>query len=112
MKSPFADDQSYIEERFPSFKIEKGFAEEDELWKPDIRETDEHMQIRGQRALDRLFGSGPDHADETCKWLRFLRCMVRSPLNLQIYRSRLTLATCETSSRCWATNLTHSRRGR
>ena len=61
------DLQTYIQKTFPQFKIEPGFEEEDVFWKPDIRETDEQMQIRGQRGLDRLFGNGPDHADETCE---------------------------------------------
>ncbi|WRT65747.1 uncharacterized protein IL334_002695 [Kwoniella shivajii] len=48
--------KSYIQKRFPTFNIEDGFAEEDELWTPDDRETDAHMQMRAQRAMDRLFG--------------------------------------------------------
>ncbi|WWD16468.1 hypothetical protein CI109_100894 [Kwoniella shandongensis] len=48
--------KTQIQERFPNFKIEEGFTEEDELWKPDDRETDAHMQMRSQRAMDRLFG--------------------------------------------------------
>ncbi|OCF75050.1 phosphoglycerate mutase [Kwoniella mangroviensis CBS 8886] len=55
--------RTYIANRFPTFKIEEGFAEEDELWKADDRETDAHMQMRAQRAMDRLFG--PDGAKET-----------------------------------------------
>ncbi|ODN83924.1 phosphoglycerate mutase [Cryptococcus wingfieldii CBS 7118] len=48
--------KSIIKERFPAFTIEDGLTEEDELWKPDDRETDEHMQFRARRAMDRLFG--------------------------------------------------------
>lgn len=40
-------------------------TEEDELWKPDERETAENMQMRMRRALDRLFGK--NGASETCK---------------------------------------------
>jgi hypothetical protein len=54
-----------IQERFPTFRIEKGFSEEDGLWATDWRESDEEMQIRGRRALDRVFG--PGGAEETCE---------------------------------------------
>lgn len=36
-------------------QLEEGMSEEDELWKPDDRETDEHMQMRMRRAMDRVF---------------------------------------------------------
>ncbi|ORY22492.1 histidine phosphatase superfamily [Naematelia encephala] len=49
--------KSVIQSKFPLFTIEPGFAEEDELWTPDHRESDLSMQIRSQRALDRIFGS-------------------------------------------------------
>ncbi|WVN90699.1 uncharacterized protein L203_105941 [Cryptococcus depauperatus CBS 7841] len=52
-----------IQKRFPDFIFEEGFAENDELWKPDDRETEEHMQMRAQRAMDKLFG--PSGAKET-----------------------------------------------
>ena len=58
------DNQSVIAERFPEFDFEDGFTEADELWKPDERETEEHMQIRAQRAMDRMFGEGG--VKETC----------------------------------------------
>ncbi|KAK8861615.1 hypothetical protein IAR55_002438 [Kwoniella newhampshirensis] len=48
--------KTQIQKRFPTFSIEEGFTENDELWKADDRETDAHMQYRSQRAMDRLFG--------------------------------------------------------
>jgi len=51
-------------ERFPEFIIEKDFVENDELWKDDDRESEVRMQIRGRRALDRVFGE--NGASETC----------------------------------------------
>lgn len=45
-----------LAKQFPRLKFEDGFVENDELWKADERETDAHMQLRSQRALDRLFG--------------------------------------------------------
>lgn len=50
--------RSYVQKRFPGFAIEEGFAEEDELWKVGERETDEHMQVRMRRAMDRVFSKG------------------------------------------------------
>ncbi|OWZ31903.1 phosphoglycerate mutase [Cryptococcus neoformans] len=55
--------KSVLQKKFPNFKIEEGLTEEDELWKADDRETDAHMQMRAQRAMDRLFGK--DGAKET-----------------------------------------------
>jgi hypothetical protein len=50
--------------RFPFLRMEAGFSEEDELWKPDERETDAHIQHRTRRAMDRIFdGAVP----ETCE---------------------------------------------
>ncbi|EJT46043.1 hypothetical protein A1Q1_05425 [Trichosporon asahii var. asahii CBS 2479] len=50
-----------IRERFPMVKIEPGFTEEDELWLPDDRETDAHMQLRARRYMDRIFaGEAPE----------------------------------------------------
>jgi broad specificity phosphatase PhoE len=60
-----AEPKTYIAERFPTFKIDESVTEEDELWKEDIRETDQMMQVRGQRALDRVFSKGG--AEETCE---------------------------------------------
>ncbi|KAL1406365.1 putative phosphoglycerate mutase pmu1 [Vanrija albida] len=47
--------KAYISKRFPMVKIEDGFTEEDELWRPDDRETNTHMQHRMRRAMDRIF---------------------------------------------------------
>ncbi|ODN76564.1 hypothetical protein L202_05225 [Cryptococcus amylolentus CBS 6039] len=53
--------KSVIQERFPTFKIEPGFSEQDDLWKAEDRETEEHMQLRARRGLDRIFGAeGPE----------------------------------------------------
>ncbi|KZT59347.1 phosphoglycerate mutase [Calocera cornea HHB12733] len=43
-----------IQERFPTFSIEEGFTEEDELWKPDYRETEGEMVVRAARGLDKI----------------------------------------------------------
>ena len=51
-------------------------SEHDELWKPDDRETDEHMQMRMRRALDRMFGTGG--ASETCESSASFQCSYRN----------------------------------
>lgn len=44
-----------IRTAFPDFSIEKGFTEEDELWMPDVRETDVERDLRIRMVLDRIF---------------------------------------------------------
>ncbi len=38
--------RSIIEERYPQYKIEAGFTEQDVLWKPDERESDPERDAR------------------------------------------------------------------
>lgn len=45
-------------------RLESEMSEHDELWKPDDRETDEHMQVRMRRAMDRVF----DGTYSTCEF--------------------------------------------
>jgi hypothetical protein len=52
---PLLTSKSTIESRFPSLLIEPNFEEHDIYWKADDRETNESMQTRGRRALDRVF---------------------------------------------------------
>ncbi|KAK4169806.1 histidine phosphatase superfamily [Cladorrhinum sp. PSN259] len=51
--------RSYLEKTFPGFIIEDGFAEEDELWKPDARETRAQHAVRVTKVLDELFEKDP-----------------------------------------------------
>lgn len=44
-----------IQARWPQFEIEKGFAENDPLWVPDVRESDEHLTARMKTLLDDIF---------------------------------------------------------
>ncbi|EON68714.1 hypothetical protein W97_07972 [Coniosporium apollinis CBS 100218] len=46
---------STILERYPDYTAEKGFTEEDELWRPDVRETDEEMTARLTKFLNDVF---------------------------------------------------------
>lgn len=46
--------RSYLVQNYPQFNIEEGFTEEDELWRPDHRETDDEMTRRLQEALDEI----------------------------------------------------------
>ncbi|KAG8973651.1 hypothetical protein FRC05_008587 [Tulasnella sp. 425] len=56
--------RSEIHRAFPEFNIEKGFREEDLLWKPDIRETNEERDARVKRVFDKIL-----QTDDTCGWL-------------------------------------------
>ncbi|KIN95230.1 hypothetical protein M404DRAFT_330939 [Pisolithus tinctorius Marx 270] len=47
--------RTYINQTFPEYSIEDGFAEEDELWRPDIRETEADVDVRVKAALDMIF---------------------------------------------------------
>lgn len=46
---------NYIKGHYPNYAIEEGFAEEDPLWDPDLRESDEHMVARLKALLDDVF---------------------------------------------------------
>ena len=49
--------KSFIRERYPEWKFEEGFKEEDPLWSASERESDEAMDVRSRRALDDVFES-------------------------------------------------------
>ena len=44
------------------FAFEPGFTEEDLVWQSGVRETKEHVKIRAQSVLDRIF----DDTEDTC----------------------------------------------
>lgn len=84
--------KTILQKRFPYFKIEEGLTEEDELWKADDRETDAHMQMRAQRAMDRLFGK--DGAKETYISLTAHSAILRNLLAV-LHHQAYPLATGE-----------------
>lgn len=47
--------RTYIEETFPGFDIEEGFAEKDRLWDSLKRETHAEIDARIKRVLDMIF---------------------------------------------------------
>ncbi|KAI9849943.1 MAG: hypothetical protein M1837_000157 [Sclerophora amabilis] len=47
--------RTHIHESFPSYRIETGFKENDELWMPDIRETNADQDVRLKKLLDDVF---------------------------------------------------------
>jgi broad specificity phosphatase PhoE len=49
--------KTYIHENFPSYRIEDGFTEIDELWVALHGETDVGEDIRSKKVLDRVFGA-------------------------------------------------------
>lgn len=84
--------QSVIAERFPMVSIEKDFEEHDLLWFPNDRETDEAMQTRMSRAMDRLFNGA---APETCTCsLMFSRHSPRLSFALHIIEWHLRHLRC------------------
>jgi hypothetical protein len=59
---------TYIHSKFPSFEVEEGFSEEDELWNADVRETAEEQEIRVRAALENIFD---DPETGTCVFHKF-----------------------------------------
>lgn len=55
--------RSYIHERFPEYEFEDGFQEEDKLWDPKIRETQNQVDERAREVLDHIFEKD---ASSTC----------------------------------------------
>ncbi|KXN88386.1 putative phosphomutase PMU1 [Leucoagaricus sp. SymC.cos] len=47
--------RSWIHNRFPSFRFEDGFEEEDVLWDAEVRETKEGVTERARKVLDHIF---------------------------------------------------------
>ncbi|PPQ72225.1 hypothetical protein CVT24_002353, partial [Panaeolus cyanescens] len=47
--------RSYIASAFPSFEIEEGLTEQDELWDADVRETKAQVSHRARKVLDLVF---------------------------------------------------------
>lgn len=52
--------KTFIHNRHPTYNIEKGFTEEDELWTSTHRETPAEQNVRIRRFLDNLFESDWD----------------------------------------------------
>jgi broad specificity phosphatase PhoE len=49
--------KTYIQNSFPSYKIEEGFTETDELWEEGIGEVPIDQDVRSKKVLDEVFGS-------------------------------------------------------
>jgi hypothetical protein len=49
--------KSVIAADFPRYQFESSFAEEDELWDPKVRESDEHRNRRLLELLDDIFAT-------------------------------------------------------
>ncbi|KAH0566506.1 hypothetical protein GP486_000087 [Trichoglossum hirsutum] len=47
--------KAYIHENYPSYTFELGFAESDELWVPNLRESDSAQTKRSKELLDDIF---------------------------------------------------------
>jgi len=51
--------KTYLSRVYSTFGFEEGFTEEDLLWDPDVRETDEEFAVRARAALDMIFTTDP-----------------------------------------------------
>jgi len=51
--------KTYIAQVYPGFDFEEGFAEEDVLWDPNVRETDPEIAVRARAAMDSIFTTDP-----------------------------------------------------
>ena len=47
--------KTYIQTTFPGYRIEEGFTETDELWRPLFQETETDQDIRSREVLDDVF---------------------------------------------------------
>jgi len=47
--------KTYIHENYPTFTFEDGFPEDDPLWDPVVRESDEAQDKRSKEVLDDVF---------------------------------------------------------
>ena len=47
--------RSEIQAAFPEYSFEEGFAENDQLWTPDYRETYDDIDRRARHVLDMIF---------------------------------------------------------
>ncbi|EIN12161.1 phosphoglycerate mutase [Punctularia strigosozonata HHB-11173 SS5] len=79
--------RSYIRATFPSFEIEDGMTEEDELWDPVVRETKAQVDARARAVIGRVFGK--DGAETYVSitahggWINaFLRVVGHAPVRL------------------------------
>ncbi|KAM0168490.1 hypothetical protein ACHAPF_010951 [Botrytis cinerea] len=77
--------RTFIHESFPSYKIEKGFAENDPFWKALEGEVSIDQDIRSKKVLDDVFGSDDhtwlsitSHSGEIASILRVLHHQVFS----------------------------------
>lgn len=57
--------RSYIHELFPSWPIERGFTEKDELWNGVTAETSAAQDARSRKALESVFFSSTDPKQNT-----------------------------------------------
>ncbi|KAG9243022.1 histidine phosphatase superfamily [Calycina marina] len=71
--------KSVIANAFPRWRFEEGFSEEDELWKPLVRETESAQDARSKIVLDDIFATDSNtyiavstHSGEIASLLRVL----------------------------------------
>ncbi len=101
--------KTYVQNNFPTYKIEEGFTENDQLWEALHGETNTDQDIRSKAVLDDVFSSDKStyisitsHSGEIASILRgkspirllfacdmlTIRCSIGPPTLLLEYRSR------------------------
>ena len=58
---------SALKSEYPAFEFEAGMTEEDELWKHDVRETEDEATERAREVIERVFKED----EGNCKLLVF-----------------------------------------
>jgi len=68
---------SEIAKDFPDYPFEKGFAEDDETWDPDLRETPEEIDVRAKKVLDMIFNDDEEHYISVTSHVMFINSVLR-----------------------------------
>lgn len=66
-----------IQRRFPDYLIEDGFTEDDELWRPDVREPHDDIDIRARTVLETIFKNDEEQVISITSHLGFIRAFLR-----------------------------------
>ncbi|KIM58751.1 hypothetical protein SCLCIDRAFT_1054477 [Scleroderma citrinum Foug A] len=66
-----------IERKFPDYLIEDGFTEDDELWRPDVRERHDDIDIRVRTVLEMIFRNDEERVISITSHLGFINGFLR-----------------------------------
>ncbi|KAG6327970.1 hypothetical protein ID866_11119, partial [Astraeus odoratus] len=69
--------RTYIVRTFPEYLVEDGFTEDDQLWKPDVRETWSDLDLRVNTVLDMIFRNDEEQFISITTHAGFIRAFLR-----------------------------------